>query len=76
MKVICVKYLAQNPVRNKSSIQIGYVCVVWPYASQTYENNSKKFSKLYTHFHGSIMHNNQKAEAAQVSLTDEWLNKM
>lgn len=42
-------------IQSKSSIKNGYSGVVWPYASQAYVNNSKNFSKLYTHFHGSII---------------------
>ena len=76
VKIICLEYLAQNLIQSKSSIKIGYSCIVWPYASQAHVNNSKNFSKLYTHFHGSIIHNSQKVEAIQVPHTDEKINKM
>ena len=31
---------------------------------------------MYTNIHSSITHNSQKVGATQVSLTDEWVNKM
>ena len=71
-----MEYLAQNMIQSKSSIKNGYSCIVWPYASQVYVNNSKNFSELYTHFHGGIVHNRQKVEAMQVPHTDEKINEM
>ena len=74
MKTICVKYLAQNLTWDKTSIKIGYVCVVWPYASETYR--IKIFFQSCIPIFLTVLFTTAKVEAAQVSLTSEQINKM
>lgn len=49
-----------------------------PHLGQIPKSNESRLSKRYLHArpHSSTVHNGRKVDATQVSLSDEWINKM